>query len=135
MALSVHVLGSRISHEFIRYFVASAVALLVDTGLLWLLTSVFAVPYLVSGAMAFLFGLTLIYVLSITWVFGVRRLRSPLVEFLIFAGIGIAGLLINEAVLWFFTSALGLYYLVSKCVSVILVFTWNYLIRKLWLFR
>lgn len=128
-------LGSHGFHEFVRYFLASAVALLVDAGLLWLLTSIFAVPYLISGAIAFTAGLVIVYVLSITWVFEARTLRDPVVEFVTFALIGIAGLLLNEIILWFFTSLVGLYYFFSKAISVIFVFSWNFAVRRLLLFR
>lgn len=135
IAPSLTILGSRISHEFVRYFLASALALAVDTGTLWFMTSVIGVSYLVSGAFAFMLGLAVVYILSITWVFDVRRVRSVWQEFLIFAGIGIAGLLLNEAILALFTGVFGLFYLYSKVVSVIVVFTWNFLVRKYWLFR
>ncbi len=128
-------IGSEGLHEFVRYFVASALALLVDVGALTILTSVFGVPYLWSGAIAFIVGLIVIYILSTHWVFAHRIVRSPLLEFGIFAGIGVVGLGINELVLWILTGGLGLFYLYSKMASVILVFTWNFAARKLFLFR
>ncbi|MBI5644470.1 GtrA family protein [Candidatus Kaiserbacteria bacterium] len=131
---SVEALGSNTFHEFIRYFVASGAALILDTGLLWLLTSVFNVPYLISGAISFLVGLTSVYVLSIIWVFEHRAVRSPSAEFLIFCLIGAIGLGINEIMLWLFTSLFGFYYLVSKLASVVVVFSWNFFARKFLLF-
>ena len=128
-------LGSTGVHEFTRYLIASAAALAIDTGSLVFLTEYIGVPYLISGAAAFLLGLATIYVLSILWVFEHRRVRSAWKEFFLFTVIGIAGLLINEAMLWIFTGLLGLYYLVSKFLSVLVVFTWNFSIRKFWLFR
>lgn len=128
-------MGSPGTHEFIRYFIASAIALVVDAGSLYLLTDVAGLPYLYSGAIAFILGLTVIYVLSVTWVFDRRVLRDPKAEFLLFAVIGIVGLGINEAVLWVATDVIGLYYLISKVLSVIFVFSWNFGARKYALFR
>ena len=128
-------IGSPGTHEFIRYFIASAIALVVDAGSLYLLTDVAGLPYLYSGAIAFILGLTVIYVLSVTWVFDRRVLRDPKAEFLLFAVIGIVGLGINEAVLWVATDVIGLYYLISKVLSVIFVFSWNFGARKYALFR
>ncbi len=128
-------LGSGGLHEFIRYFVASAIAMGLDTGVLWLLTSILGVPYLVSGGLAFLVGLATIYILSVYWVFESRALQNIWVEFLMFSVIGIVGLAINELVLWFFTSVVGLYYLWSKAVSVAIVFTWNFSARRELLFN
>ncbi len=128
-------IGSRGLHEFIRYVAASAIALLIDTGSLFLMTSIFEVPYLISGAIAFTLGLAMVYVLSVVWVFENRVVRSRLAEFAAFALIGIIGLAMNEAILWLLTSAFGFYYLVSKIGSVAVVFTWNFFARKHLLFR
>lgn len=127
-------LGSQNLHEFVRYFSASAVALVADAGSLVVMTSMFGVPYLISGAISFTFGLIVIYVLSVAWVFDKRSLHHPAAEFLIFAGIGIAGLLINEGVLALLTGIFGLFYVYSKIASVVVVFSWNYLVRKFVLF-
>jgi len=132
---TVSFLGSRGIGEFLRYLVSSLVALLADTGTLYLLTSIFDVPYLISGAIAFILGLIVIYVLSINWVFEMRGNRSPAMEFLVFGVIGIVGLGINEAILLLFTGFFGYFYLVSKIASVLVVFTWNFSARKWFLFR
>lgn len=132
---TVSLLGARSTHEFIRYFAASSVALVFDVGSLWLFTHTLEIPYLVSGALAFLIGLVVVYALSIFWVFERRRVENKKAEFLIFAAIGVFGLLINETTLWFFTGVLGLFYLLSKIISIVVVFSWNYGARKMLLFR
>lgn len=128
-------IGSKGLHEFIRYFAASAVALAVDVGFLWFLTSVLGVQYLISGALAFLLGLGVVYILSVRWVFEQRSLHDWKAEFLVFAFIGIVGLGLNELILWFFTGLFGFFYLVSKIASVFVVFSWNFGVRKWFLFR
>ncbi|MBI5457530.1 GtrA family protein [Candidatus Kaiserbacteria bacterium] len=132
---SLLAIGSSSTREFIRYFAASCVALAVDFSALAYLTSVVRIEYLVSAAIAFLLGLASIYILSVLWVFERRNAREPLVEFFVFAAIGVVGLFLNEAVLWLFTGVFGIFYLVSKCLSVVLVFMWNYIARKFLLFR
>ena len=135
MAPSIEALGSNTTREFLRYFVASAIALVTDAGSLVLMTSLIGIPYLYSGAVAFLFGLTVIYVLSIRWVFEARSVRDWRAEFSLFALIGIVGLLLNEFVLWILTGELGFHYMLSKGASVVLVFLWNFLARKSLLFK
>jgi len=128
-------IGSPGLHEFIRYTLASVAALCVDISILWLLTSIIGISYLLAGAIAFLLGLTLIYVLSISWVFEHRTVTKPWAEFSAFALIGLIGLGINELVLWLFTGVFGFYYLLSKLASVVFVFSWNFGARKWILFR
>lgn len=135
VALSMSLFASGDAHEFTRYFVASLVALIADGGTLWLGTSVLGIPYLVSGAISFLLGLCVAYALSVWWVFERRVMRDRRGEFAAFCIIGIAGLGLNELLLWFLTSFFGLYYLVSKLGSALAVFLWNFFARKLLLFR
>lgn len=132
---SLRAMGAEDFHEFVRYLMASGVALIVDFGTLALFTSIIGVPYLYSGCIAFLAGLAVIYILSRTWVFASRSGYSTTVEFLLFSLIGIFGLLINEMVLWVLTSGFGLFYLYSKMASVAVVFTWNFTARKWLLFK
>ena len=134
-SIALSSMGSEGLHEFIRYVVASAIALVLDIATLSFLTSVAGVPYLLSGAIAFLVGLTAVYFLSVRWVFAERTLSNPWAEFLLFAGIGVVGLMINEVILYVFTSLFGFFYLFSKMASVIFVFTWNFGVRKIFLFK
>ncbi len=131
----VSTIGSEGLHEFIRYVVASAIALLVDAGLLWLLTDIAQISYLLSGAVSFTAGLTIVYLLSVYWVFEARTVRSRGAEFLIFAVIGLVGLGLNEVILYILTSMFGVFYLFSKAASVVVVFSWNFAARKWILFR
>ncbi len=133
-SFSINIISLEDTHEFIRYFVASAIALAVDFSALWILTSVFLVPYLVSGSLAFTLGLVVIYILSTQWVFTRRSMQNKKLEFLLFASIGIVGLTANHFILWFFTEVVDLFYIVSKVVSVGVVFLWNFSARKLFLF-
>jgi len=135
VAPGLGVLGSEGLHEFVRYFVASLIALLVDAGLLVLLTSVVGVPYLWSGAIAFLAGLATVYLLSVRWVFSKRTMNDMKVEAIVFAVIGVVGLGINELVLYGLTGVLGFHYGLAKVASVGLVFFWNFGARKYLLFR
>lgn len=121
--------------QFFRYIFVGGAAFLVDFGSLFILTQFFGIYYLISAAVAFILGLIANYVLSVNWVFNRRTLNSKTFEFGIFAVIGIIGLGLNELVIWFFTSELGTYYLISKIISAILILFWNFFARKFTLFR
>jgi len=131
---SINILGSETTHEFIRYFVASGIALTVDIILLWIFTAFLSIQYLISGALSFFVGLIVIYVLSVVWVFRTRTVTNRRKEFFIFVAIGIIGLGLNEIVLLVFTGWLGLFLLFSKVISLGFVFSWNFIARKIILF-
>ncbi|MGZ9148175.1 MAG: GtrA family protein [Candidatus Deferrimicrobiaceae bacterium] len=118
-----------------RYTLVGGVAFLVDFSFLFVLTEFFRIQYLVSAALSFLTGLSVNYLLSISWVFSRRRVGSRFAEFGTFALIGVVGLFFNELFIWFFTEKVLFHYLVSKCFSAVLVYLWNFTARKIALFR
>jgi putative flippase GtrA len=121
--------------QLFRYVFVGGAAFIVDFGSLFVLTDFFGVYYLVSAAIAFILGLIVNYMLSISWVFNNRKLDSSTLEFGVFSLIGIVGLGLNEVFIWFFTAEVGFYYLISKIISAIIVLFWNFFARKYVLFK
>ncbi|MCK4256407.1 GtrA family protein [candidate division WOR-3 bacterium] len=124
-----------ISIQFFRSIFVGGLAAIVDFGFLYFFTEFVNIYYLTSAALAFILGLTTNYILSIKWVFNRRKFAKKWIEFGIFAVIGIVGLILNELIIWFFTEYVHFHYLLSKVVSTIVVFSWNFLARKFILFR
>jgi len=121
--------------QLFRYTFVGGIAFLVDFGSLFALTEFCGVHYLISAAIAFILGLVTNYLLSIIWVFSRRTLKSRWLELYIFALIGVVGLGFNELFIWFFTERVNLHYLLSKIVSTVFVYLWNFFARKYILFR
>ena len=121
--------------EFFRYTIVGGLSFLVDFGFLYVFTEFLGIYYLVSAAMSFSLGLAVNYGLSRTWVFGKRNLANAWIEFGLFAAIGVVGLGLNELFIWYFTSKIHFYYLLSKIVSTVLVYLWNFFARKYLLFK
>ena len=78
-------------------------------------------------------GLVLIYVLSVRWVFARRALRDARAEFVLFAALGLVGLLLNALTL-FVGTALGLALPLAKTASAGIGFVANFVTRKVLLF-
>jgi len=127
--------SDKTSIQLLRYIFVGGIAYAVDFGSLFLLTEVVKIHYLISAAIAFILGLLTNYILSIFWVFAKRTLTSKQMEFLIFAIIGLVGLGLNEGIIWFFTALIHFHYLMSKVISAIVVFFWNFFARKRILFN
>jgi len=121
--------------QLIRYTFVGGFAFIVDFGTLFLLTEYLNLHYLVSAAIAFILGLVTNYFLSIGWVFTRHTVSDKRIEFIVFALIGLAGLGLNELFLWLFTDLAGMYYLISKILTAVLVYLWNFFVRKLILFN
>jgi putative flippase GtrA len=119
-----------------RYLISGGTAFLVDAGLLALLTESFGEQHLLLWtAIAFSVGLLITYLFSILWVFDKRSLKNRSAEILIFVLIGICGLGLTEALMWLITGKAGLHYMVSKIITTVIVFVWNFAAKKLILFR
>ena len=120
--------------QLFRYTFVGLFAFLIDFGTLFILTEYYSIHYLISAGISFIFGLLTNYVLSVIWVFNIRKIEDRLLEFLIFAFIGIVGLGLNELFLWIFTDIFLIYYLLSKVITSFIVYFWNFFARKFMLF-
>jgi len=109
-------------------------AFVVDFGLLYLLTELLGLYYLISAAIAFLFGLLTNYSLSRLWVFDRRTIKNVAVE-LVITAIGIVGLGLNEVIIWFVREKIHFHYMIAKAISAGIVLIWNFGARKAVLFR
>ena len=124
----------KVTKEGGRYFFASAAAFAVDAGTYVALIRLMDVHYLVSAPIGFALGVAVVYLLSIHWVFTERRLADSRWEFVIFAGIGVVGLLLNELVIYLGVERYSLSYELAKVASAAVVFGFNFSARKLLLF-
>lgn len=105
-----------------------------DYSSLFVLTHYVGLYYMWSAAFAFIIGLLVNYLISISWVFQKSRKTKVWIEFLVFAIIGIIGLGLNELIIWSGCELLGLHYMIAKLISTAMVFFWNFLARKYILF-
>lgn len=123
-----------IMRQFAQYVLVGGLAFMVDIAALFLLTERVGLHYLTSASIAFLLGLATNYLLCIAWIFDYRALESQVKEFAIFSLIGIAGLLLNNLLIFAFTEFLGFYYLLSKAGAALLILFFNFFLRRLLLF-
>jgi putative flippase GtrA len=120
--------------QFLRYAVVSGVSLAADFGLLYVGTEYLGLHYLLSAIVSYSIGMIVNYLMSILWAFPRSRLKSRALEFLIFVIIGVAGMGLNELLLWLFTTVLHLHYLVSRSLTAVVGYFWKFLLRKIVLF-
>ena len=127
--------SDKVAIHLFRSILSSNIAFSVDFGILVLLTEAFHIHYLLSNGIGFITGTTVSYILSVLWVFNRRSVQSRHLEYWIFIFIGVVGVGLNEALIWFFTEHAAVYYLYSKIIAGCMVFFWNFFTRKVLLFR
>ena len=121
--------------QLFRYGFVGGAAFIVDYGALFLLTDVCGIHYLLSATISFILGLITNYLLSISWVFNNHTMGNRWAEFLVFAIIGVIGLGLNALIMYVCTDKMGIHYMVSKIISTVIVFFWNFFARKIVLFK
>ena len=120
--------------EVLRYGLVSALALAVDTSILYVFVNMVGWHYLAASVLAFSAGATVAYVLSVRFVFRFRYLRNPALEFASFLGLGLAGLLVNAAALFVAIGAAGLGLIAAKVLAAGCTFATNFTLRRQFLF-
>ena len=108
--------------QFVRYFFTGGLAFVVDFALFALCLYVFHWHYLLANFVGLIVGLALNYAVSISWVFSTceRSLKNKqCLEFSVFALVG----------------KLDIQEMISKIIAASIVLAWNFLARKLILFR
>lgn len=115
--------------QFLRYGTVAVVSMVIDVGLLYALTSGLHVFYVISASISYLISMFLNYLMCKLWVFRSYRLNRHL-SFVGFCLVGVIGLGLNDLLIWFFTSNLGVYYVYSKALAAGFVFFWSFGARR-----
>lgn len=116
--------------QFFRYIFVGGIAAVVNVGMLYVFTDIFNFFYVISNVLSFILGLIVNYLLSKKFVFQEETSISQTKEFVIYAIIGVIGLGIDTLLVWVFTEFICLYYMISKIISTLIVFIWNFGARK-----
>ena len=116
------------------YGAASGVALLVDIGLLALLSAWLHLHYLVTSAISFVAGGVVLYVLSVTFVFGRRRVGNRALELSLFLALGAVGFVVNAAVIYAAIEVGHVPLLIAKLIAAGCTFGTNFVLRRYFLF-
>ena len=133
--------------EFIRYIFVGGISALVDMGVLYIMTE-FAfdgkkdgIALTLSVAAGFIVGLIVNYLLSQLFVFTSKEQREKgkkASAFFIYAIVGLIGFVLTELLMhigMLFVSHEGLWYILLNCFVKGVVLIWNYVGRKIFVYR
>lgn len=116
--------------QILRFLVVGGTAFLIDFGILWLLTEHLGIDYLLSNAISFTASVIYNYILSTAWVFNTKQTKSKYWSFAVFLLLSIAGLGINQGIMWITVEQAGINYLLSKILATVIVMIFNFITRK-----
>lgn len=116
--------------QLFRYVFVGGTAFAVDFFFLYIFSDICGIYYLISAIFSFIISVLVNYVMSTKWVFNQDNIENKVVEFNLFLLISTIGLVFTEILLYLFTDVIGMYYLISKIISAIIVLFWNFLARR-----
>lgn len=137
------------SVQLFRSLFVGAAATAADMGALILLKEFTPLAHhtLIAATVTFILGLVTNYLMSTFWAFRNLNTKKRSTEFIVFCVISAIGLLLNDGIVLFFEKFLAYqipqndflprdkYYIIGKLVATVLVFIWNFGMRKLILYR
>jgi len=124
--------------RFLKFCLVGLSGVFVNMGLLWVLTEVAGLFYLLSAAISIETSIISNFILNNYFTFsdrrssGVKSFFNRLVKFNL---VSLVGLGINMGVLWLLTEVFGLYYLLSNLCGIAVATLWNYLVNTWWTWK
>ena len=106
---------------------------LIDYILLYILTDIAGIWYLLSATISFIVSTIYNYFMSMRFVFKGRDDRSKKNEFTIFFILNLIGLGINTLCMYVFVSKLKMHYMIAKILVTGIVMVWSFISRKLFI--
>lgn len=136
----MNLLFGKTTNEFIRIFRAlfvGGVSMIFDMAALFFVTSVLHLFYQIGVVAGFFVGAVVNYILTHFWVFSRVKIsrKKHTQDFILFGIIGVIGLLLTMGLIFILYEQLAFSLFVSKILSAILVFFWNYGARKVLIFE
>ena len=123
--------------RFLKFCLVGSSGVAVNLGLLWILTEVAGLFYLVSAAFSIETSILSNFVLNELWTFRdrARSARGILKRALKFNMICVTGLVINLAILAALTELFGVYYMISALFGIAAATLWNYVMSAMWTWK
>lgn len=121
--------------QFARYAVVGGLSTVVDWGILYLMAES-GISETIAAICGYGGGLAANYLLSKCFVFKASQARTgALLEFIGYGVIGAVGLGLTLVIIRLLERTLGMHYMLAKAIATVIVLLWNYLARKLILYK
>ena len=105
-------------YEIARFVLVGGACFLLDYGLLYILTEYGGLHYLLSAGISFT-----------VCVFRGANAQTRRAKMLFF-GSSIAGLGLNQLLMWVLVDIAGIYYMIAKLIAAGIVMVWNYVLKR-----
>jgi putative flippase GtrA len=117
----------------IQYAIVGGSMLILNVGILYFLTSILGIYYVISAILSYLFLTGLSFFLHENWTFNsvTNHAREKLWHrFASYYLVSFSGMSLNIIILFLLTEFGNVYYLYSSIIASFLVFLWNFAVNK-----
>jgi dolichol-phosphate mannosyltransferase len=124
--------------NIIKFGIVGISGIIVNTCVLYILSEVFGIFYLISSFVAIELSIINNFIWNDFWTFGHekdQKISMVTNRFLSYHIVSIGGMLINIGVLVSLTEVLGIYYLISNLLGIFVAFSWNFLVNRMTTWR
>lgn len=126
------IINKKLIKQILRFGVVGGIAFIIDYLILYILTDIVGIYYLISSVISFSVSVIFNYILSIIWVFDVNK-KQTTKDFIIFIVLSVIGLGINSVIMFVMVDILSIYYMISKLFSTAVVMVYNFITRKIFI--
>lgn len=120
--------------QFLRYTATASSSFALDLFLLWVLTDIFSVYYLLSVTISFAIAISVNYIACRNYAFSGAS-RGPIDGYFRFVGIALAGIVMVVLSMRTLVELFEFPYLFARIFIGVFVGVWNYTMNAFWNFR
>jgi len=121
--------------SIIRFIISGCIATVVNLAILYVLTDIFGIWYLISAVVSFLAAFFVSFSLQKFWTFGDRdtnQLHLQAVKYFIFSSIN---LVLNTIMIYIFTDFFGIWYILSQIFTAAIIAIESFIIYRFVIFK
>lgn len=119
--------------QFCKFGLVGTLCFCIDYGFMVFITEAALLGYFAASAVSFVISVIVNYILSMRFVFKGKDDLSKVQEMAIFVALSLIGLAFNQMIMWIAVEFFHMFYAVAKIISTLLVTTYNFVSRKLFL--
>lgn len=119
--------------QFCKFGLVGTLCFCIDYGLMVALTETGILSYFAASGVSFTISVAVNYILSMRFVFKGKDELSKLQEMAIFLALSLVGLALNQMIMWIAVEFFKMFYALAKILSTMIVTTYNFISRKVFL--
>ena len=118
--------------QIIKFVIVGGTAFIIDYGIFTLLSQFIHIHYLIASIVSFSISVFYNYILSIKWIFNVRKKQTSK-EFIMFIFFSVIGLVLNSLIMYILVDLFYIHEMISKIIATGIVMIYNFITRKIFL--